>query len=860
MKSLGTLLVFPTVPERIRLLEDLSMDLWWSWHPEAQELFEWLDPGLWAHTHHNPVLLLREVDQKRLEAAATDPAFLARYDRVIDHYQRYRTTTDTWTDQAHPELSERKIAYFAAEFGLHECLAIYSGGLGILSGDHCKSASDLGLPLVGVGFFYRQGYFRQRIGPSGTQEAHYEPLSPEALPIRPALDAAGRPATIEVELPGRRVLGRVWHAQVGRVSLYLLDTDMDGNRPEDRSMSARLYGGNAEVRLTQEIVLGIGGVRALRKLGIYPSVWHMNEGHAAFLVLERIREYVLAGLTFAEAREVVAASSVFTTHTPVPAGNDAFHFDLIDRYFASFWPQLGIDRDQFVNLASQDVPWGQAFSMTLLALRLSSGRNGVSALHGQVTRRMWSFMWPEISPDEVPIGHVTNGVHTMTWLGPEMATLYDRHFVAGWRDTVDDPAVWEAVNQIPDSDLFAARRTAKARMIHYIRERIQQDRRRHGESPSRVDAAASLFDPDALTIGFARRFATYKRATLIFRDPERLRALLNRPGHPVQIIFAGKAHPADEPGKALIQRICQLANEPGFVGRIIFIEDYDIELAQHLVQGCDLWLNNPLRPLEASGTSGQKASLNGVPNLSVLDGWWPEAYDGTNGFVIGKDGDERDYDSQEARDLADSGTLYHLLENEIIPLYFDRPSGPEGAGLPARWLRVIRRAICTVAPVFNTHRMVKEYVNRYYVPALARGEALSADDFVRVRQLVAWKQAILQEWSGVSAKARVAVDSTSVGRTVPVEARVYLNGIKPADVRVEVVLARHSGDRLEQLGAVTLELAGRDERDGTYTYCGPFVPQRSGVIEYGVRVLPVHPDLGHKLDLGIARWADPSGV
>lgn len=849
MKPIGSLLVLPRVPDRVAQLSDLAANLWWSWHPEAQHLFEELDSNLWRQSHHNPVQLLREVDQKRLEHAAADPSYLRRYDAVLAAFDQYRRDGDTWVRETHPQLAQSPVAYFSAEFGLHECLPIYSGGLGVLSGDHCKSASDLGLPLVGVGFFYRQGYFRQRIGPSGTQEAHYEPLHPEALPIRPALDPSGQQATFTVELPGRDVTGCVWHVQVGRSSIYLLDTDIEGNRPEDRSISGRLYGGDREMRLTQEIVLGIGGVRALRALGIEPSVWHLNEGHAAFVLLERAREFVLHGLTFAEAQEVVAANSVFTTHTPVPAGNDAFNFDLIDRYFSAYWPQLGLDRDSFIALARQDVPWGQVFSMTVLALRMASGRNGVSELHGSVSRRMWHFLWTDLPEEAVPIGSITNGVHTMSWLGPEMEALYDRYLPENWRGMVDDPATWEPVERIPDGELFAARRAAKARMIDYIRRRVREERQRRGELPSRIEAVDHLLDPEALTLGFARRFATYKRATLLFRDPERLKRILNQPDRPVQLIFAGKAHPADEPGKALIQRICQLAHEPGFEGRILFVEDYDMELARHLVQGCDVWLNNPLRPMEASGTSGQKAALNGIPNASVLDGWWREAYDGTNGWAIG---DEREHDSQEARDLADSGALYDLLENELVPLYAART--PEG--VPTAWLRVVRAAIRTVAPVYNTHRMVKDYIIHYYAPAYERGRALERDDFERTRRLVAWKRDLMNRWQSVRVEAGGrATSTTSVGTPIPVEARVCADGIDPQHLVVEVVCAKSRDGSLEPLGATPLEHVSTD-REGNHLYTGSFVPQASGTIVYGVRVLPVHPDLANRFELGIVRWAE----
>ncbi len=714
MKIIGHVDVYPTLAPEIARLAELAYNLWWSWHPPAQALYERISPQLWEQTNHNPVRLLRNVSQRELDRVARDPAYLADYNAVISAFDAYMhpPAGSTWYDRACPQPGPNGelIAYFSAEFGLHESLPIYSGGLGILAGDHCKTASDLGLPFVGVGFLYPQGYFRQQIDAEGRQQAIYEKLDFAEVPATPALDPKGQHVLVSVDLPGRTVYAKVWRIQVGRIPIYLMDTDVEQNAAGDRELSARLYGGDQQLRISQEFVLGIGGVRALRALGLQPAVWHINEGHAAFLQLERIRELVQdQGLSFPAALWAARANAVFTTHTPVPAGNDAFPFDLIDRFFGNYWGQLGLDRDAFLSLGRYDFAWGSQFSMTVLALRTTGKCNGVSRLHGQVSRRMWRSVWPDIAEPEVPIGHITNGVHTQTWLHGALAALFDEYLEHDWREETDRPETWQAIAHIPDRDLWQQHTLAKREMIEMIRARLVGQDLRLGLSPAEVNAASHLLDPDVLTIGFARRFATYKRATLIFRDQDRLKRILNHPQHPVQIVFAGKAHPADEPGKALIQTVYQLSRQPGFAGRIVFVEEYDANLARHLVSGVDVWLNNPRRPLEASGTSGQKAGLNGVPNLSVLDGWWCEGYNGRNGWAVGAD---RDYATEAAQDEADALSLYALLENEIVPLFYTRDED----GVPRGWLAVMRNAIASIAPAFSSHRMVKEYVTRLYLP------------------------------------------------------------------------------------------------------------------------------------------------
>jgi len=699
-------LLFTPIPQRINRLRELAFNIWWSWHPEAQDLYRRIDPELWEQDYHNPVDFLRDVRQRRLEDAVEDAEYLRQYDRVLESFDRYMGEKQTWFARTFPDAKNETIAYFSAEFGLHESLPIYSGGLGVLAGDHAKEASDIGLPFVAIGFLYPQGYFRQRLDDSGWQEAIYSKLDFADVAASPALTPDGREVVVEVELPGRTIYAKVYRIQVGRIALFLMDTDIHPNSPQDRELSARLYGGDQEMRVAQEIVLGIGGVRALRQLGISPTVWHMNEGHSAFLVLELARELVQKGTPFAEAMQQIQSESVFTTHTPVPAGNDAFPLPLIEKYFWQYWSQLGLSRDEFVNVAMQQQSWGPTFAMTVLALKSSERHNGVSKLHGHVARGMWQWLYGDKSQDDVPITSITNGVHTATWLAPEMRRLFEAYMGKDWEDRLDDAEMWQKIYEIPDDVLWQARQGLKRQLVDFARERTRARHIRLGTTP----AVWPVLDENTFTIGFARRFATYKRATLLFKDVERLKAIANRWDRPVQIVFAGKAHPADDPGKLFIQQVYQMSQQPGFLGRILFIEEYDMCVARALVQGVDVWLNTPRRPYEASGTSGQKASLNGAPNVSILDGWWPEAYNGKNGWAIGE---EREYTNLDEQDWNDSQHLYRLLENDVLPLFYDRGSD----GIPHNWLKWSKEAIATVAPIFSTRRMVKEYTTRLYMPA-----------------------------------------------------------------------------------------------------------------------------------------------
>lgn len=711
-----------SLPRRIHRLGELAYNLWWSWNPDAHRLYLRIDPDLWERLNHNPVQFLRKVDPTKLNAATNNRYYLDAYDRTMRSFDHYMNPSETWFSQKHGDRADRLIAYFSMEYGLSEALPLYAGGLGVLSGDHTKEASDLGLPFVAVGLLYSEGYFIQRITEDGWQEARYNRNDLNELPILPILDENNQPVTVSVQLPGRDTKARLWEVRVGRVPIYMLDTNVEENSPSDRNLTARLYSADLDQKITQEILLGIGGVRALRALGYKPDVWHMNEGHAAFMVLERIKEYIADGHTFKAAAELVRNSSVFTTHTPVPAGNDEFALWLVDKYFSNLWPQLNLNRDQFIDLARHNLSWGDSFSMPVLALRMSEGRNAVSELHGRVSRDMWKFIWPKLPVDKVPIHHVTNGVHTGTWLARRMRALYDRYLAVDWMEHLDDPEMWKLVKRIPDEDLWAVRRHLKRKLAYFIRERARQQWLRGAMHPVQVIAAGILLNPYSLTIGFARRFAPYKRANLVLSDVDRLLRVINRVDMPVQIIFAGKSHPDHESGKLLIQEVYRTVKKAESGGRLVFLEDYDINLARLLVQGVDVWMNTPRRPNEASGTSGEKAALNGVLNFSVMDGWWREGYNGQNGWAIGTD---TDVENQDLQDEQDAISLMDTLENEIVPLYYQIRSSDN---LPGEWISRMKESIISLSPRFSMTRMVKEYLDDYYLPAMDRQKVKQPGD------------------------------------------------------------------------------------------------------------------------------------
>ncbi len=708
---LSGLTVVVWLPEGLQRLDELAHDLWWSWTPDARALFRSLDYPLWRLSAHNPIRMLDQIGPEVLTRAASDPRWMALYHRVLDQLDATRSAGHTWFERTAQLPADRTIAYFSAEFALHQSLPIYAGGLGVLAGDHCKEASDLGVPLVGVGFMYPQGYFHQNVTADGWQEETYETLRWKETAIEPALTPDGAPCVTAVPLGERTVLAVVWRVRMGRVTLFLLDTNIEENAPWDRELSARLYGGDRETRLQQEIVLGVGGVRALKALGIHPAVYHLNEGHAAFVALQRIRDLCSQGSTFESALAEVRRTTVFTTHTPVAAGHDAFPFPMVEAHVAGAWGDFGTFKDQFFALANHDSGGGPLFNMTALAMRTAGSVNGVSKLHGEVTRQMWQSIWPDTPYEQLPVRALTNGVHVPTWMSSEIAALLEKHLGRGWQDYHDDPAFCDAILNIPDEELWASRQLLRTFLFNFIRERARNRWTSEAIAAARIVAAGTMFDHNALTIGFARRFTAYKRPELIFSDPDRLAAILNARGKGVQILFAGKAHPADDVGKHHLQHIYQHALDRKFGGRIAFVEDYDLHVAHFLVQGCDVWLNTPRKPLEASGTSGMKAAINGTLHLSIADGWWAEGYTGDNGWVIEGHADAND---QGAQDWADAQALYSLIEEQLVPTFYDR----DRQGIPHRWLEIVKRAIRTVLPQFSARRMVKEYVQTMYLPAM----------------------------------------------------------------------------------------------------------------------------------------------
>jgi starch phosphorylase len=857
MKPIRIFSVIPALPAAIEGLRQIAYNLHWAWSHQAIELFRRLDGDLWESSNHNPVLLLGSIDQRKLDAAAVDDAFLAHLARVLGDLQAYMAGESSWfrkTQKGDPPL----VAYFSAEFGLTECLSIFAGGLGILAGDHLKSASDIGVPLVGVGLLYQQGYFQQYLTQAGWQQEAYQDNDFHNLPVSPALGRDGQPVMVEVAYPGGPVRAQVWKAQVGRIALYLLDANFDGNtRPEDREITHQLYGGDREMRIRQEIMLGIGGYRALEALGLQPTVYHMNEGHSAFLALEHVRRLMeTRGLPFAAARELASASLIFTTHTPVEAGHDYFPPDLMDRYFGDYARSLGLPRDEFLALGRCGA-WDRGeFCMTVLALRLASYRNGVSKLHGHVSRQAFQSLWPGVPVDEVPIRHITNGVHFRSWISLEMNQLFDRYLGPGWRDEPSDGDVWSRVYGIPAEELWRTHQRRRERLVAWARRRLRDQRTRRGVPLAEIEAADEVLDPDALTIGFARRFATYKRATLILRDIERLKRILTDSALPVQIIFAGKAHPRDTEGKELIRQIVSLAARPELGRRLVFLEDYDMAVARYLVQGVDVWLNTPLRPLEASGTSGMKAAANGVLNLSTLDGWWDEVWRDPNrpegiGWAIGRG---ETYDDRNYQDQVEAEALYELLERDVVPTFYDRGADR----VPRKWVNRMKSSIGTLSRFVNTHRMVSEYTREFYVRAHARYRKLEADNAAGARALAAWLERVRKEWPRVAVveAADGPVQSLPVGAKMRVRALVELGSLAPDDVAVELYWGRvdAKGEIIDAAPA-NMQFTGREQ--GKYVFEAMAVPcARSGMHGYTVRVLPHQAGLASPFLPGLITWAD----
>ena len=841
--------VAPSLPEALAPLRELAYNLHWSWNPDIFEAFRSIDRELWEEIGHNPVLMLSSVSQERLESLAGDDAYLAYLDRVLQQHREH-LEDKSWYEERHGERSHMAIAYFSAEFGLAECLPLYSGGLGVLSGDHLKSASELGIPLVGVGLLYRHGYFKQYLNADGWQQALYPENEFCAMPIRPEHRQDGSPVVVKLPHPGREIDVRVWRAQVGRVPLYLLDTDVASNQQEDRAITGQLYGGDREMRIRQEIVLGIGGLRALRALGIRPTVCHMNEGHSAFQVLERIRQQMAdENLGFEEARELCTSGNVFTTHTPVPAGFDVFSIELLRKYLAVYVEALGVDLERVLELGRFDRrDRNERFSMAMLAFRNSAHINGVSRLHGEVSRRLFRNGLPNVPEHEVPVTSVTNGAHARSWLSYDMTRLLDRYLGTRWlKEPTGDQ--WQRVDKIPDEELWRTHERGRDRLVVMARLRLREQLLRRGASRAVLDSAEETLDPTILTVGLARRFATYKRARLMFRDAERLTRIILHPERPVQLILAGKAHPNDEAGKEVIRQIVDVARSEQLRRRIVFLEDYDLALARYLVQGADVWLNTPRRPNEASGTSGMKTVFNGGLNLSILDGWWSEGYHPDRGWAIGG-GEE--YTDQEYQDHVESDALYDLLEKEVVPTFYDRGRD----GLPRGWIGMMKESMRELGPVFNSNRMVRDYCERFYLPADERQDLLSADGAARAVALARFKASVRKGWEGVRIldvqfeKGR----DIRVGDRVSVKVKVSLGSLSPDQVAVQLYDGRLEVDSSISRGdTVPLRCVGGPASD-VYDFQGSILCTRSGRRGFSVRVMPSHQDLLNPQMMGLVCW------
>ena len=842
MKALRSFTVRTRLPEPLAPLGALAQNLRWSWDERTRDLFRWVDPRIWEETGHDPVGLLGRVRPERFRQLAADPSFMSFLGEVHDELTRYLDRPRWFQNQGSSPL--RSIAYFSPEFGIAEALPQYSGGLGVLAGDHLKAASGLGVPLIGVGLFYKEGYFRQSLNTDGWQQETFPVLDPFSMALT-LLDGV----KVTVDLAGERLTAQVWRADVGRIRLYLLDSDVEDNSPDGRGVTDRLYGGGTEHRLRQEILLGIGGVRALAVIGEETQVFHTNEGHAGFLGLERIRRFVNDdGLELAEAIEASRAGTVFTTHTPVPAGIDLFPRDLMEKYFSGWAEECGVTIDRLMEIGhAPDQDLDQPFNMAVMGLRLAGRSNGVSKLHGAVSRHMFSHLFPGVDPEETPIGSVTNGVHGFTWVSPEINDLFTRYLVPSWPEA--DAEKWAQIDSVGDDELWRVKEQGRSRLVEFVRGRLRRQALAKGLDAD-VSWCEEALDPRILTIGFARRFATYKRADLLLSQPERLERLLLSPEQPIQLVFAGKAHPADDNGKELIRRIAQFARRPEVRHRFAFVEDYDIAVARLLYQGADVWLNNPRRPLEACGTSGEKAALNGALNCSVLDGWWDEMYDGTNGWAITSAEGEPDLGR---RDHIEAESLFDLLEEQVVPLFYDRG---RGGPVPRSWVRRIKANLRTLGPRVEASRMVRDYVHEMYEPAAERADVMAGDGWAKAKALAAWKQRVTEAWDAVSV---VPLDSDTatveVGDERRVTATVTLGALSVDDVAVQLVHGQVGpNDELSDSQCVEMELVAADEEDGLHHYAGTFTCQRTGRHGYTVRVVPKHPDLMVPAEMGCVTW------
>lgn len=854
MYVFNRIVVNPQLPKRINKITEIANNLWWSWNTEFLRLLKTIDRDLWEKCEKNPIKFLKQVSQEKLEEVEKDPAFLKEYDKIVENFDGYMASKNTWFSQKYFDNKNDLIAYFSAEYGLDQTIGIYSGGLGILSGDHLKSASDLGIPLVAVGLMYKNGYFHQRIDKDGIQHPEYKDLNLYDLPISAVKDNDGNDFITYVKFPERRVYLKVWQINVGRIKLYLLDSDLDINNEEDRGTTAKLYGGDQEMRIRQEIILGMGGVHTLKKLGYNPTIYHMNEGHSAFLNLEIIKDTIKEKqVSFNIAKDIASSKTVFTTHTPVPAGNDIFPIGLVEKYFKDFWSRLGISREDFLRLGMKPGDnLEPGFNMGILALKIAGKKNGVSKLHGEVSRELFADVWPHIAPSESPITYVTNGVHTCTWLAPKMKDLYNKYLIPYWQDNIHEDDVWKKINSIPDEELWKEHLERKKKLLDVVRHNLTVRLRREGVSYDAINEALGNLNPEALTIGFARRFATYKRATLIFRDIERITQILNNADRPVILIFAGKAHPADKYGADLIKQIHEVSMMPQFKGKIFILENYNIEISRYLVSGVDVWLNNPRRPMEASGTSGQKASVNGVVNFSVLDGWWAEGYNQKNGWTIGTN---KDYVSYEEQDNADSQSMYETLEHKIIPTYYDKDEN----GISKTWIQYMKNSIMSTGGKYSTSRMLVDYTNQLYMP-LCNLTKKYYSNLEKVTEYDAWKQSISSNWKDIQIEQEeknadnVTLDA---GNIIDVKCSVVLPNIDVNHIKAEVYYGRFlDNGTVQDVKVIEMKLERKDEENKKYYYTAKIPLTSGGNFGYSFRVMPKHEMLLDSENLDLVKWIE----
>ena len=843
--------VNPQLPKKIERLSEIANNLWWSWNTEFLKLFKTIDIDLWEQCGKNPVKFLKLVDQEKLEKIAEDPEFLKEYSKNVENFEDYMDSKNTWFRKNFPENKSNEIAYFSAEYGLDEILPIYSGGLGILSGDHLKSASDLGIPLVAIGLLYKNGYFYQKINRVGAQETEYRSIDINNLPILPVKDHDGQDLMISVNMPKKRLYLKVWKIQVGRVTLHLLDSDIPENLEEYRGITSTLYGGDQEMRIQQEIVLGMGGVMLLKALGVNPTVYHMNEGHSSFLVLQLISDIIAEKkVSFQIAKDIVSAKTVFTTHTPVPAGNDIFPIELVEKYFDGFWNSLAISKEEFLELGMKPKEENKTtFNMGILALKIAGKKNGVSKLHGAVSRELFGDVWPEIAPNESPITYVTNGVHTCTWLAPNLKELYNEYLVPYWQDKIYLNETWERINNIPNAKLWKEHQIRKEKLLKLVNDNVTARLKNAGMHYDQIREITSKLNPNALTIGFARRFATYKRATLIFKDLERITQILNDESRPVQLIFAGKAHPKDIEGQNLIKRIHEISMMPQFKGKIFLLEGYDMNVARHLISGVDVWLNNPRRPMEASGTSGEKASVNGVVNFSILDGWWAEGYNQKNGWAIGTNAE---YMSYEEQDIADSESIYNTLENKIIPAYYNKQQD----GISKEWLTLMKNSIISTGGNYSTARMLVDYTEQLYIP-LCNVTNKYFSNLELVTKFNKTKKDLYSNWDDIKITQINNLDNISIdaGNNINVSCVVTLPNISVENIETQAYYGKIlDNGTIENIGIIPMKLVSSNDEKKEYTFETKIELKTGGNYGYTFRVMPKHEMLLDSANMNLIKW------